>query len=143
MNAPCLELLSALDPFFLLTPDRDPAKAQAVQELFERYNASLAATGSFPPVEGAEGAAAVPETAAESPQTRVWVLYFLAQHYDHMGWVGAVLQFSCFFGDSTLQFHTVVSHCRSPEKALALVDEALTHTPTLVELYNAKVLWDL
>ena len=45
------------------------------------------------------------------PSTYVWILYFLAQHHSHIG-----------------------NHTR----ALELLDEALTHTPTLPELYMLK-----
>ena len=48
---------------------------------------------------------------ADSPTTYLWILYFLAQHY---------------------------SHLRQFSKALASVDEAITHTPTLPELYTCK-----
>ena len=61
---------------------RDPAKAQAVQALFEQYNAELRDKGSFPAVSPGSPSDSNP---AESPQTRVWVLYFLAQHYDCLG----------------------------------------------------------
>ena len=48
---------------------------------------------------------------AQDPSTYVWILYFLAQHYSYIG-----------------------NHTR----ALELLDEALTHTPTLPELYMLK-----
>mmetsp|Transcript_486 Transcript_486/g.1020 ORF Transcript_486/g.1020 Transcript_486/m.1020 type:complete len:894 (-) Transcript_486:3118-5799(-) len=83
---------------------KDSAKVSAVQELFERYNSELQAHGKFPPLKGQDAA-------PESPQTRVWVLYYLAQHYDRLQLV---------------------------DKALAVIDEALSHTPTLVELYTVK-----
>ena len=74
-------------------PARDAAKAQAVQELFEQYNKTLQEAGSFPPLAAAPPGApaeapepAPPAAAApDSPQTRVWVLYFLVQHYDYLG----------------------------------------------------------
>ena len=82
------------------TPDphlpvcRDPAKAAAVQTLFEQYNAELRDRGRFPPPPAGNSSAADPpplateeatEEAEASPQTRVWVLYFLAQLYDRLG----------------------------------------------------------
>ena len=72
-----------LRPMPAVTHHRDPAKAQAVQDLFQQYNDSLASSGTFPPAPAAEGEA--DSRATESPQTRVWVLYFLAQHYDYLG----------------------------------------------------------
>lgn len=48
---------------------------------------------------------------ATDPSTYLWTLYFLAQHYSYIGQ------------------HT---------HALELLDEALTHTPTLPELYMLK-----
>ncbi|KAG2502223.1 hypothetical protein HYH03_000709 [Edaphochlamys debaryana] len=50
-------------------------------------------------------------SAPESPQTLVWVLLFLARLYDGQGRL---------------------------EEALAAIDEALAHTPTLIELHVAK-----
>jgi N-alpha-acetyltransferase 15/16, NatA auxiliary subunit len=47
----------------------------------------------------------------EPPTTYLWTLYFLVQHHSHLG---------------------------DQAKALALVEEALAHTPTLPELYSAK-----
>jgi hypothetical protein len=66
----------------------------------EGYDKSLAASGSFPPLAhhpdsvpgtsggdsaAVNGAAAAGKQGGESPQTRVWVLYYLAQHYDKLG----------------------------------------------------------
>ena len=47
----------------------------------------------------------------ESPTTYLWILYFLAQHY---------------------------SHTRRYSEALDILNEAITHTPTLPELYTCK-----
>ncbi|KAG4303848.1 hypothetical protein PORY_002736 [Pneumocystis oryctolagi] len=47
----------------------------------------------------------------KNPSILLWVLYFLAQHYDHL---------------------------RKIEKALMYIDKAIEHTPTLVELYMTK-----
>ncbi|KAF9578148.1 N-alpha-acetyltransferase 16, NatA auxiliary subunit, partial [Lunasporangiospora selenospora] len=47
----------------------------------------------------------------EPPTALLWTLYFLAQHYDFK---------------------------RQSEKALGLIDRAIEHTPTLVELYMTK-----
>lgn len=51
------------------------------------------------------------ETQAESPVTLVWAKYFLAQHYDAVG---------------------------DLERALVLINEAIDHTPTILELYMVK-----
>ena len=47
----------------------------------------------------------------EEPTVYLWTLYLLAQHYDNK---------------------------RDTVKALKLIDEAIEHTPTLVELYMTK-----
>jgi len=47
----------------------------------------------------------------EPPTVFVWLLYYLAQHYDYK---------------------------RESEKALTYINEALAHSPTLVELYMVK-----
>ncbi len=64
--------------YTVLCGPRDAAKAQAVQDMMERYNSELRDSGAFPAASSGD---------KESPQTRVWVLYFLAQHYDYLGWV--------------------------------------------------------
>src|SRR5690606_15547617 len=51
------------------------------------------------------------ESADEPPTALLWVLYFLAQHADHDG---------------------------NADKALAYINRAIEHTPTLVELYMTK-----
>ncbi|RKP26093.1 NMDA receptor-regulated protein 1-domain-containing protein, partial [Syncephalis pseudoplumigaleata] len=48
---------------------------------------------------------------SESPTTYLWVLFYLAQHFDKLN---------------------------QQERALKLIDEAIAHTPTLVELYMVK-----
>lgn len=47
----------------------------------------------------------------ECPTTILWVYYYLAQHFDRL---------------------------RQFQKAHKYIDEALKHTPTLIELYMAK-----
>ncbi|GAX81967.1 hypothetical protein CEUSTIGMA_g9395.t1 [Chlamydomonas eustigma] len=94
---------------------KDNYKREAVQDLFQRYSTALKEKSTFsltqaPAVNGTDSASAE-NAAAESPLVRVWVLYFLAQHYDYIG-----------------DFSQALSH----------VNEAIAHTPTLVELYNAK-----
>ncbi|KTW25793.1 hypothetical protein T552_03406 [Pneumocystis carinii B80] len=50
-------------------------------------------------------------TKNNDPTVLLWILYFLAQHYDYL---------------------------RETEKALIYIDKAIEHTPTLVELYLTK-----
>lgn len=56
------------------------------------------------------------EELLEPPTTYLWTQYYLAQHYDKLG-------------DTTLAFE--------------YVNQALEHTPTLIELHvvKAKILW--
>jgi len=51
------------------------------------------------------------ETKKETPLTLVWILYFVSQHYDKVG---------------------------NLDKALALINEAIDHTPTILDLYMVK-----
>ncbi|GAA5798156.1 hypothetical protein HPULCUR_003556 [Helicostylum pulchrum] len=51
------------------------------------------------------------DSAKEPPTALLWTLYYLAKHYDHHGQL---------------------------EKALELINKAITHTPTVVELYMTK-----
>ncbi|KAG2439621.1 hypothetical protein HXX76_004973 [Chlamydomonas incerta] len=94
--------------------DADPAKQAALLRLAESYRDALRAGpgAAFPPLAGgAAGAAGGEAPAPESPQTLVWVLFFLARFYDRLGRL---------------------------EEALAHIDEALAHTPTVIELHTAK-----
>lgn len=79
-----------------------PEKAQIVEELVLGYKQNLKSHQQFGPK---------PEKEQEPPTAYLWVLYFLAQHFDHK---------------------------RETTKALEFIDEALTHTPTLVELLMTK-----
>ena len=54
------------------------------------------------------------ESTVEPPTSLLWTYYFMAQHYDFLG---------------------------NYVKALELVDKALEHTPTLIELYTLKVVF--
>jgi len=79
----------------------DPDKAAAIEQLCNEFLANLRSTaGSFE----AEGP-------REPATAQLWLLYYLAQHFDHRG-----------------------EHSR----ALEIVDEAIEHTPTLIELYLLK-----
>ncbi|GFR42330.1 hypothetical protein Agub_g3237, partial [Astrephomene gubernaculifera] len=84
----------------------DPAKSAAVQQLVESYRETLRSSGTYPPLFGSDAA-----PGPESPQTLVWVLFFLARFYDRLGRL---------------------------EEALAHIEEALAHTPTVIELHVAK-----
>lgn len=53
-----------------------PGKADVLERVFERLEASLKSSGSFPPLEG-EG----DEPKEEGPHVLAWTLYLLAQHY--------------------------------------------------------------
>ncbi|TPX33987.1 hypothetical protein SmJEL517_g03200 [Synchytrium microbalum] len=75
---------------------------QIIEELVIGYQASLKASGHFE--REAEG--------DKEPATAyLWVLYYLAQHYDYRGEIS---------------------------RALEIINEAIAHTPTLVELYMTK-----
>lgn len=79
----------------------DPSKVRIIEDLIETYCANLKANTTF----NGEGNDVEPATAL------LWLLYYMAQHYD-------------FLGDW--------------KKALAIVDEAIEHTPTLIELFMLK-----
>ncbi|KAG2432388.1 hypothetical protein HYH02_012960 [Chlamydomonas schloesseri] len=91
----------------------DTAKRDTLLGLVESYRDALRAGpgAAFPPLAGGGAGGEAPAAAPESPQTLVWVLYFLARFYDRQGRL---------------------------EEALAAIDEALGHTPTVIELYTAK-----
>ncbi len=80
----------------------DPQKLEVIESIVETHRGELAAPTPTP-------------ESAEPPTTYLWTLYFLAQHYSHIG-----------------------QHTRS----LGLLEEALNHTPTLPELHmlQARVL---
>lgn len=64
--------------------DADPAKRDVLLALAESYRDALRAGpgAAFPPLAG--GAAGGEAPAPESPQTLVWVLFFLARFYDRL-----------------------------------------------------------
>ena len=72
-----------------------------MQELCQGYHDNLKGQRSF----DMDGSNSEPATAL------LWLLYYLAQHHDH------------------LQDH---------QKAVETLEEAMTHTPTLIELYMLK-----
>jgi peptide alpha-N-acetyltransferase len=93
----------------------DPQKRSIIQDLAESYLASLKSDRTFPPpLETTSQQPNGTSDTAEPPTTFLWTLYFLALHYAHP--VSA----------------------RDVTKSLALIEEAIAHTPTLVELHLTK-----
>ena len=85
-----------------------------IEDLFETYETSLRSDMKLPPVVqnvAGGGGTAVEEEVKQAPDVLVWVLAYLAQHYDHIGQI---------------------------QKALDKVDRAISHTPTVIELYTIK-----
>ncbi|KAJ3016379.1 hypothetical protein HKX48_004057 [Thoreauomyces humboldtii] len=80
-------------------------KAATVEALVLGYKDNLKQSSQF------NGKTGSTSEGAEPPTAHLWVLYFLAQHYDYR---------------------------RETKLALQYIDEALTHTPTLVELLMTK-----
>ncbi|KAI8807981.1 NMDA receptor-regulated protein 1-domain-containing protein [Cladochytrium replicatum] len=86
-----------------------PEKAQIIEDLILSYLESLNKSNSFPPrIDGEEDSHKYRDSSGEFPTTVMWVLYFLAQHFDLK---------------------------RNPTRALDYINRAIEHTPTLVELY--------
>ncbi|XP_078602852.1 N-alpha-acetyltransferase 15, NatA auxiliary subunit-like isoform X2 [Branchiostoma floridae x Branchiostoma japonicum] len=81
-------------------PDKD--KVAIIERLMLGYQESLKTAEKFNPNDEGE---------PQPPTAYLWVLYYLAQHYDYLG-------------DTT--------------KALGYIDSAIEHTPTLIELFVAK-----
>lgn len=77
-----------------------PGKADILENLMIEIESSLEKSGSFPQ-----------SSQKESPSTLLWVLFFLAQHYDLRG---------------------------KHDIALAKIDDAIAHTPTVIDLYLVK-----
>lgn len=77
----------------------DDQKADIIESVVEDYYKSLQVMNGHGP----------------EPTSKLWTMYFLAQHYDHR---------------------------RQLERAMSLIDEAIAHTPTLVELHliRARIL---
>ena len=78
------------------------AKVKIIQELCQGYYANLKGQRSFE----ANG-----QPNSEPATALLWLLYYMAQHYDHL---------------------------KDHQKAVDLLEEAMTHTPTLIELYMLK-----
>ena len=92
----------------------NPAKRKVIQDLAELYLASLKATSAFPkPIEPTTEPHGT-STKGEYPTALLWTLHFLSLHYAHP------------------KSQRDLSH------SLKLIEEAIAHTPTLVELYLTK-----
>jgi hypothetical protein len=86
---------------------QDTQKRAILEELVDGYRRALE-EGSLPnesPNDVAE------ETDSDMPTTYLWTLYFLAQHFSHIG---------------------------QQSRALSLLSSAISHTPTLPELHTLK-----
>jgi len=87
-------------------------KRRVIEELVEDFQKSLQNGGSLDvgyPL--SPSPTAIPTTQREAPTTYLWTLYFLAQHYSFLG---------------------------QNNRSLALISDALEHTPTLPELHTFK-----
>ncbi|GMH43697.1 hypothetical protein BSKO_11619 [Bryopsis sp. KO-2023] len=95
-------LFSDLKPLY-----RYPDKSKSLGEFFESYRKRL--------LEESSSQGEKHPSSSRNPQAVVWVLYYLAQHYDYTG---------------------------QPESALERISEALKHTPTVSELHlvHSKIL---
>ncbi|KAH1048016.1 hypothetical protein J1N35_038800 [Gossypium stocksii] len=88
-------LFSDLSPLY-----DHPGKADMLEQLILELEHSIRINGRYPH-----------RTENEPPSTLLWILFFLAQHYDRRG-----------------QY----------DVALSKIDEAIQHTPTVIDLYSVK-----
>ncbi|KAB2008135.1 hypothetical protein ES319_D10G078100v1 [Gossypium barbadense] len=88
-------LFSDLSPLY-----DHPGKADMLEQLILELEHSIRINGRYPD-----------RTEKEPPSTLLWILFFLAQHYDRRG-----------------QY----------DVALSKIDEAIQHTPTVIDLYSVK-----
>ncbi|MBA0866290.1 hypothetical protein Goshw_019701 [Gossypium schwendimanii] len=88
-------LFSDLSPLY-----DQPGKADMLEQLILELEHSISGDGRYPD-----------RTEKEPPSTLLWILFFLAQHYDRRG-----------------QY----------DIALSKIDEAIQHTPTVIDLYSVK-----
>ncbi|KAJ4835421.1 N-alpha-acetyltransferase 15, NatA auxiliary subunit [Turnera subulata] len=88
-------LFSDLSPLY-----DHPGKADILEQLVLELENSIRSSGRYP---GREE--------KEPPSTLMWILFFLAQHYDRR---------------------------RQYDLALSKIDEAIEHTPTVIDLYSVK-----
>ncbi|KAB2061400.1 hypothetical protein ES319_A10G082800v1 [Gossypium barbadense] len=88
-------LFSDLSPLY-----DHPGKADMLEQLILELEHSIRINGRYPD-----------RTEKEPPSTLLWILFFLAQHYDRRG-----------------QYDVAISK----------IDEAIQHTPTVIDLYSVK-----
>ncbi|GMI78061.1 mutant,snc1-enhancing 6, EMBRYO DEFECTIVE 2753, OMISHA, NAA15 [Hibiscus trionum] len=88
-------LFSDLSPLY-----DHPGKADIIEQLVLELEHSIRIDGRYPD-----------RTEKEPPSTLLWILFFLAQHYDRRG-----------------QY----------DVAFSKIDEAIQHTPTVIDLYSVK-----
>lgn len=87
---------------------KDPLKAQIIEDLCLSYQTNLVSGSSFDIAKGKDDG----QPLQKEPETALlWLLYFLAHHYDFQG---------------------------NSQKALEVVNQAMEHTPTLIELFLLK-----
>jgi N-alpha-acetyltransferase 15/16, NatA auxiliary subunit len=91
----------------------NPEKRQIVQDLAESYLESLRLDANFSSAEISSPPNGT-STKPEPPTTLLWTLYFLSLHYAHP------------------------KSQRDVPKSLEFIEQAIQHTPTLVELYLTK-----
>lgn len=92
---------------------RNSEKRQIIQDLAESYLASLKIDSTFPSHESLSQPNGT-SIKSEPPTTLLWTLYFLSLHYAHP------------------------KSQRDVPKSLEFIEEAIQHTPTLVELHLTK-----
>ncbi len=80
----------------------DAAKAKIIESLATQYYTNIKAEKRFSESD---------EPNSETPDVLVWVIFFLASHYEEQG---------------------------EPQRALELLEEGLQHTPTAIDLYVLK-----
>ncbi|XP_071489003.1 N-alpha-acetyltransferase 15, NatA auxiliary subunit-like [Diadema antillarum] len=83
---------------------KDPAKVAAIERIVLGYRDCLDSIGRFSKDDPMD-------VDREPPTVLLWTLYFLSQHYDHLG---------------------------NQVQALEFINRAIEHTPTLIELFVAR-----
>ncbi|TPX36047.1 hypothetical protein SeLEV6574_g08124 [Synchytrium endobioticum] len=89
---------------------KNPEHLQIIEDVVIGYQASLKSCGHFEP-DNNSGVNGDCDREKEPVTAYLWVLYYLAQHFDYRG---------------------------ETARALDVINEAIEHTPTLVELYMVK-----
>lgn len=83
---------------------QDPTRVAAIERMVLGYKECLDSIGRFSKEDPTD-------VDCEPPTVLLWTLYFLAQHYDHLG---------------------------NQQQAFDYINRAIEHTPTLIELFIAK-----